>query len=56
MKHIEAIYVDSNKIIKCDGDAGASSHPAVYFNIGSKKIATCGYCGKTFILKEEINK
>ena len=53
MKHIEAIYVDSDKNIKCDGDAGASNHPAVYLNMGKQKKVTCDYCGKTCILKEE---
>ena len=55
MKHVETVYVESKKI-KCDGDAGISSHPAIYLNMNDEKKATCGYCGKTFIFKEEINK
>ena len=56
MKHIEVVYVNSNEKIKCDGDAGISSHPTVYLKLGKDKKVTCGYCGKTFIAKDLKDK
>jgi uncharacterized Zn-finger protein len=55
MKHVEVVYVNSNEKIKCNGDAGASSHPKVYLDLGKKNQVTCGYCGKTFIVKDLKN-
>ena len=39
--------------ISCDGGEDGLGHPAVYYTFNNENRIVCGYCGKTFIKKEE---
>lgn len=41
----------ATKSVACDGGGGPLGHPLTYYEIGVEGFATCGYCGKKFVLK-----
>lgn len=51
MEPPETIYVD-DPVIGCDG--GPLGHPLVYLKLGAKREVDCPYCGRRFVLKEEV--
>jgi|GEM_PF-1040711 len=42
----------TTKSVACDGGGGPLGHPLTYYEIGSEGNATCGYCGKKFVLRK----
>ena len=50
----EIIKVDADtETICCDGGEDGLGHPAVYYSFNQTSKIVCGYCGKTFIKKED---
>ena len=49
----EMVKVDADtETICCDGGEDGLGHPAVYYSFNQTSKIVCGYCGKTFIKKE----
>ena len=49
----EIVKVDADtETICCDGGEDGLGHPAVYYSFNQTTKIVCGYCGKTFIKKE----
>jgi len=53
-KITEILHVDSKKVV-CEGSKGASGHPKVYLNMGSKDYVICPYCSKVFTVSEKVD-
>ena len=50
----EIVKVDADtETICCDGGEDGLGHPAVYYSFNETSKIICGYCGKTFIKKED---
>ena len=50
----EIVKVDADtETICCDGGKDGLGHPAVYYSFNQTSKIVCGYCGKTFIKKED---
>ena len=50
----EIVKVDADtETICCDGGEDCLGHPAVYYSFNQTSKIVCGYCGKTFIKKED---
>ena len=43
----EIKYIDSDTV-SCSGDGFKGSHPLIYLDLSSGKIATCPYCSAKF--------
>ena len=53
----EIIKVDpNNETICCDAGEDSLGHPAVYYSFDLTNKITCGYCGKTYIKRNSIEK
>jgi uncharacterized Zn-finger protein len=45
------VFVTNAARVFCDGDErGGDGHPRVWLQIGGDGDATCGYCGRHFVL------
>ena len=50
----EIVKVDADtEAICCDGGEDGLGYPAVYYSFNQTSKIVCGYCGKTFIKKED---
>ena len=52
----DIVEVDpKTETISCDGGEDGLGHPAVYYTFNNENKIVCGYCGKMFIRKEELD-
>jgi uncharacterized Zn-finger protein len=49
---LEIVFVGSRRQA-CMGSGGAMGHPKVFYTIGDKGYAECGYCDRVFVLDPE---
>lgn len=49
----EIIYIEDHHVA-CDGGGGALGHPLVYLTLGDREMVQCGYCDRTFVLRQGV--
>lgn len=49
---LEIVFV-ADRRVACMGSGGALGHPRVFYTIGSKGFAECGYCDRVFVYDPE---
>lgn len=45
---LDVVFTAADRV-RCDGTGGALGHPRVFYTIGEKGFAECGYCDRVFV-------